>query len=508
MRRQIILTLIEGERNIEQGCPVALRITQSSTLGSDTVIQGRLPPAYKILQVFNNWQSTYRNYYEGQSTVRIIPKPGQVTNISYNKVKELGSQVESCLNEWLNSDLRDWKKIREGLMDNLDPTDEIQFFIQTQDIRMQQMPWHLWKFSKRYKNAEFILTAPQYQPQQKPNSNTKIRILAILGDSKNIDVEQDKDTIQKELTNADIVFLNQPDRLLLNDRLWDQEWDILFFAGHSTSQADGSTGEIQINQDDSLSLNDLKNALRKAVDKGLQLAIFNSCDGLGLAKELADLNISQIIVMRMPVPNFIAQIFLRDFLKAAKSKPLHLAVREAREKLQVLENKYHCASWLPVIYQNPNTQELIWRKPRQIYSLLTIALAILPLLFSSGLPFYSRDIISPYIEQSCSNFLIKEDTKSISLIAKCKMNNGSNNFKASINLNDYITNNQGKLEWKDNGNFRSSCNTGKLTLLDNKPIVLSYTCDNASGTSFSGELDLRSHIINLNGELKYVQPKI
>ncbi len=56
--------------------------------------------------------------------------------------------------------------------------------------------------------------------------------------------------------------------------------------------------------------------LRKAISRGLQLAIFNSCDGLGLANDLAELNIPQIIVMRSPVPDLVAQEFLKHFLKA------------------------------------------------------------------------------------------------------------------------------------------------------------------------------------------------
>ena len=43
-------------------------------------------------------------------------------------------------------------------------------------------------------------------------------------------------------------------------------------------------------------------ALKKAIGCGLQLAVFNSCDGLGLARELEALHIPQMIVMQEPVP--------------------------------------------------------------------------------------------------------------------------------------------------------------------------------------------------------------
>ncbi|MEO0969096.1 MAG: CHAT domain-containing protein, partial [Cyanobacteria bacterium J06639_18] len=74
---------------------------------------------------------------------------------------------------------------------------------------------------------------------------------------------------------------------------------------------------------------------------GLKLAIFNSCDGLGLAKELGDLNIPQTIVMRENVPDIIAHEFLKNFLKSfAAGESLHLAVRYARLQLQGLEDNF------------------------------------------------------------------------------------------------------------------------------------------------------------------------
>ncbi|NJS16965.1 MAG: hypothetical protein HC787_09235 [Nostocaceae cyanobacterium CSU_2_110] len=83
------------------------------------------------------------------------------------------------------------------------------------------------------------------------------------------------------------------------------------FAGHSQTEAD--TGRIYLNSEDSLTIPELRYALRNAVSKGLQLAIFNSCDGLGLVGELQDLHIGQIIVMKEPVPDFVAQQFLKYF---------------------------------------------------------------------------------------------------------------------------------------------------------------------------------------------------
>jgi hypothetical protein len=119
----------------------------------------------------------------------------------------------------------------------------------------------------------------------------------------------------------------QPEKL--NDQLWEKGWDILFFAGHSSSQ---KKGQLQLNQTDSLTLEQLRYALKKAIAQGLKLAIFNSCDGLGLAHDLADLHIPQVIVMREPVPDRVAQEFLRHFLARFQGDSLYILRCEKHEK--------------------------------------------------------------------------------------------------------------------------------------------------------------------------------
>ncbi|WP_318655514.1 CHASE2 domain-containing protein [Leptolyngbya sp. KIOST-1] len=118
---------------------------------------------------------------------------------------------------------------------------------------------------------------------------------------------------------------------------------------------------MQVNPTESLTIEQLKYALQRTITNGLQLAILNSCDGLGLAWDLADLHLPQTIVMREPVPDAIAHQFLKGFLAAfAQGTPLYSAVREAREKLHGLSELGSCAAWLPVIVQNPAEVPPTW----------------------------------------------------------------------------------------------------------------------------------------------------
>ncbi|OWY65689.1 hypothetical protein B7486_40605 [cyanobacterium TDX16] len=373
MRKRVILTIKQGSGSFEQGFPVFLQIRNEGSTSNESVFTGKLPRNLKIPQVLNQWQSAYDQWVR---TPRIIPHPGQVTNVSVERMIERinlsSQQLKKCLNTWLNSDFFEWRRLREQLMQHLSREDEIRFIIETEDNIIRQLPWHLWDFFQGYQQVEFAFSQQQFQISQPPEPTNKVRILAILGyDSGEIDVNLDIAILQQELNDeAEITFLRQPQRQRLNEQLWNQQWHIFYFAGHSASQADGSIGQIWINQNESLSIDDLRYGLNQAISQGLQLALFNSCDGLGLARELADLHIPHTIVMRKPVDDRVAHDFLRHFIKAfASGKSLYLAVREAREKLQGWESQFPCASWLPTIFENHTQEPLTWQAlllPRQV----------------------------------------------------------------------------------------------------------------------------------------------
>ena len=289
--------------------------------------------------------------------------------------------MQVSINFWLNS--ATFRPIKEQLLEQLNPTDAIRFILQTEDRQVRKLPFQLWDFFDRYSKAEIALSTPTYQSKEKillPPG--KIRILAILGNSNGIDIHKDRELLES-LPNAEVTFLVEPQRQVLNDELWTQSWNILFFAGHSstrsvederfknrrdTQSAEGRNGErlkeegtFYINKTDVLTISELKYALTKAIEQGLALAIFNSCDGLGLAANLADLQLPQMIVMREPVPDKVAQEFLKNFLQEYScGKTLYQSVRAGREKLQGLEDRFPCATWLPIICQNPAEIPPLW----------------------------------------------------------------------------------------------------------------------------------------------------
>lgn len=344
-----------GNGNFEQGFSITLRIGEDGQ-PPYTEISGGLPCAPDIPQQYSRWQSAYCQL-EGMAP-RIEVPPAQVTNFSTKEECNSAAQaLQNSLNRWLRQEL--FLDLRERLLEEVKRDDPVRFILQTQHLLLRRLPWHQCNLFQRYSKAEIALSS-DYEPRPSNPLRSPVRILAILGSSEGIDVRADR-ALLEQLPGAQAILLEKPGRQQLNEQLWKQNWDILFFAGHSSSWDGGEQGQIQINDVENLSLKDLNYALGTAVNNGLKLAIFNSCDGLGLAQDLANLHIPQVIVMREPVPDLVAQEFLKNFLQAfARGESFYLAVRQAREQLQGMEGDFPCATWLPVICQNPAEAPITW----------------------------------------------------------------------------------------------------------------------------------------------------
>jgi len=297
-------------------------------------------------------QGEAHSYPEGNSKIpyRIKINKNQTTNFSIKDLTTSAQQLETSFNNWLKSDF--FQPIEEKMRCNFKKEDAVRVVIQTNNDLLWRMPWHCWDLLKDYPKAEVAFSGPNSDRIVKVSARNKLRVLAILGDSTGLDLNADKETLKS--LPAEVEILEQPTREKCDRYLGDEQgWDILCFSGHSYSEADSSKGFIHINSEETLTIPDLKDVLSGAIARNLHLAIFNSCDGLGLARQLADLHLPQMIVMREPVPDRVAQEFLQSFLRYyANGTSLYVSVREARKDLQSIEGNFPCASWLPVIWQN------------------------------------------------------------------------------------------------------------------------------------------------------------
>lgn len=353
-----------------------------------------LPPAPALEAAYQRWQRFYLTLYSGmgwrraRTTADFEIDEDDITVVTRSEFADLCQTLQKAVNQWLHCE--SFRKIDQTLRTQLNPNDDIRLIITADDDAVLQLPWHLWQFLDDYPRSELALSPADYaRSLHMPTSpQRQVRILAILGNSHGIDIAADRRFLER-LPQSDITFLTEPDRAALSEQLWQGRWDVLFFAGHSSSQG---RGQIQINATDELTIDQLRYGLRTAITNGLKLAIFNSCDGLGLARDLADLNLPQMIVMREPVPDRVAQEFLKSFLAAfSAGRSLYTSVRQAREQLQVWEDSFPCATWLPVICQNPAEEPPLWQdwcgKPRSLPrpSRLDLKAIVLSSLVATGL---------------------------------------------------------------------------------------------------------------------------
>ncbi len=363
------LIILEIYGDFEHGFAVNLEVKKDQAR-SYSCLKGKLPKNPDLLNQYRQWQALYRNL---ETLYRPLKdKPGQITNYSQKPEAfaacNLAAEVlEETMNNWLKS-ANSFRLVENELCQHLKSSNNVRVILRTNNSWLQRLPWHLWNLPS-VTASEIVLSIPQYEVVEKPvplPPKDKVKILAVFGPGMEPESER---LALKEAGNAEIKILQEPLLEELNDELWERGCDILFFAGHSSSNSDGQDGEIQINKNYTLTIGKLKYSLKKAVNKGLRLAIFNSCDGLGLAYQLAEgeaIYLPFIIIMREPVPDDVAPKFLRYFLEeyAKTGTSLDNALRDARQRLQGLEQDYPCATWLPVICQSseeipPTWQELL-----------------------------------------------------------------------------------------------------------------------------------------------------
>ena len=219
------LVVIKLEGSFEQGFQATLEIGAEGS-PPDVEITGQLPPAADLLTHLADWQTSYHRL---KLSTRIITDVHiAVDNALPKQCSDLARELRDRLNTWLRT--QSFLPIREKWLENLDKSDQVRVLIRTDNHALRQLPWHLWDLLDRYPFAEFAFSARTYERPSiiKPiPSRSKVRILAILGDSDGIHIQRDRQLLET-LPHAAITFLVEPHRQRLNHKLWEQPWDIFF----------------------------------------------------------------------------------------------------------------------------------------------------------------------------------------------------------------------------------------------------------------------------------------
>ncbi|MCA2717395.1 ABC transporter substrate-binding protein [Microcystis sp. M169S2] len=375
MSRVVILKI--GEGNFATGFSVTLEIRDNHLLIAPFA-EGRLVPNLDIADALQNYRRAYYHWVKSQPSLGITVPHSMITNAAVgdprDNLRQATQTLKDSLNEWLNSSYL--SSIQNHILFHIGTESEVRFFIQTTHFDLQQIPWECWNFLHEWcPDVEIALTIQRNPPII--NLTPPIKVLVILG---NIDIKNEHNSLclsslQTVLRNPDKVsmqILSTSSEVPISTKnihneLIKNQWDIVVYLGHSQTSSDGHDGVFIIDNNTALSPeHNLRNSLEVAVKKGLKLVICNSCDGLGIGRQLANIGVPHIIVMKEPIAVRVALRFLEVFLpNFLGHKSLQESLTIARQELKLHEFEVDAASssLLPRLIENPEEPPLILPLP-------------------------------------------------------------------------------------------------------------------------------------------------
>ena len=346
-----------GQGNLNYGFDVGIELKDGASRQS---LISKLEPAPKVIQCYEKWRIFNQEKREQLLNQDVNNKQIKViiNDIIAVKPSLQFQELKDAIDDWLYIS-KTFSEREKQLRTALGGEDKIMVVISTQDDLTWRLPWHLWSFFDHYRNAGVVLSHPEFRNVNSNNNNFCYpKVLAIVDkkeDRSDLELWAERKNIDLNILSGD-AFSDEEVKQKIAEKLDEQSWNILFFAGHSSSEG------IFIKPGVPVTIFELENSLTKAIERGLQLAIFNSCDGLQIARDLLKINLPKVVVMREEVTNKVAKEFLKYFLEEFienKGTPAFLAVQRASLSLRLLESRFPGASLLPVMCSNPATEPLV-----------------------------------------------------------------------------------------------------------------------------------------------------
>jgi len=365
-------------QKIEQTCVFELMWGQGQRL------MAMLPYPKILMQFYKEWQQAYFHFYKtAQLPVISAPQNNESLRghtVASGRLSVIDWQArlveaETCLLQefhyWLRS--AELFELRSVIVQ----TDHRQLhsnrllLLTCTPLELARLPWEAWEIGTDFTVATKVSIVrsptkirtgilPLYKQTRK-----QARILAILGDATGLDFQTDQIAVRSLKHIAEVQFVGwQPGqtsaqvKTQIQQAIADEQgWDILFFAGHS-NETEMTGGELAITPEASIQLSEITRQLAVARDRGLQVAIFNSCNGINIAESLIDLGFGQVAVMRELIHNRVAQDFLIQFLRAlAEYQDIHTALLTARQFLRLERNlTYPSAYLVPSLFCHPEAK--------------------------------------------------------------------------------------------------------------------------------------------------------
>jgi ABC-type branched-subunit amino acid transport system substrate-binding protein len=311
-----------------------------------------------------------------------------------DRVDELRTDIQN-LRHQIDRTLRQdaWLPIREQLLHSLSDVaraEPIRLVILTDDLDVQALSIENTKFITDVlsrNRAVSVVFAPKKQPRRLVWQGAP-KILLILGSQKDIDAQAQIqiDEIEQHFP-ATAIFekLQHPSKEEVLKTIGDRVFDVIVMVGHSRANDNGIDGKIDINEYDSISIQEFTQPFKNSVNNGLKLVILAGCSSIGVARALASNNIGvpNLIAFRVPVHCRILRLFFDRLFThwITNAQSLEVALTKTRGELPALEGNCPGASILPILFTSPYDRPLQFpTKSRSLFQKIVHILVFYPLV--------------------------------------------------------------------------------------------------------------------------------
>jgi hypothetical protein len=334
-------------------------------------------------RLYQGWQLAYLNFYTVAMRGKVAVEGGTSTLAEVDwriKLVQAEATLLSEFHQWLRSaelyEIRTQIGQSTKVLEHSDrsslPARWVNVFLNCDSPEVAYLPWETWEVGSEMGIGATVRivrspTNVRYEPIQPRQGRP--RILVILGDDTGLDFKAELKAIEKRLKPmAEVVYVGWGitsttvsilKTQILNALVSEAGWDVLLFFGHS-DEASLTGGELAIAPQTWIALSEITPQLLEAKKKGLQFALFNSCNGLSLASALINLGLSQVAIMREPIHNTVAQKFLVQFLQMLST---HHDVYDVMKSV-VQEMKLNSSLTFPSAYLIPS---LFWHREAALF---------------------------------------------------------------------------------------------------------------------------------------------
>jgi WD domain, G-beta repeat len=303
----------------------------------------------QIVRAYATWQAAYRRL----NTSPRLALAGKGIDLSPEQISECLASTEVLVAK-LQNWCQDCQLIQEQIQRLVPAAAPLTVLVSSDLPSLLKLPWNicLQSLLTAYPQTEIVIQLATTPPAR------TVQVAVILASGAGVDRAKSQSYLAAlPNTHCQMAIESSVEQVLAEIS---QAGSVVAISSHISGYA--SRERVLINANDSIPMADLQTALRRAVEHGLKLLVWNGGDGLEMAMLLAATGVPYILVTREPLPDRVVNELLKLTLKLmAEGKSLPLAVRAARERLQEIERVFPAASWLPLLCQTGNpTKELQW----------------------------------------------------------------------------------------------------------------------------------------------------